>query len=79
MLEDSRPPHITLTHEGSGYVLTCECRWTRFCPTRLDADAQRVVHKHKCRGSKVKPAQTARRAASASWDSREGSTWIDSL
>jgi hypothetical protein len=80
MLEDSQPPHITTTTEGSGYVLTCECLWTRFCPTRLDMRAQRVVHRHKCKGPKVEKAKHAPRAPhAATWDDREGATWIDKL
>lgn len=70
---------ITLTAEGSGYVLTCECRWTRYSATRPDADAQRHDHAKKCKGPKVKPEPKVTRSARASWDDRDGATWIDQL
>jgi hypothetical protein len=71
---------ITLTAEGSGYVLTCVCQWTRFAATRPDADTQRYDHAKKCKGPKVEKAKPAPRAPhSVKWDDREGATWIDQL
>ena len=71
---------ITITAEGSGYVLTCECQWTRFCATRPAMDAQRHEHAKKCKGPKSKPEpKSARPASRMTWGDREGATWIDSL
>ena len=71
---------ITTTAEGGGYVLTCECQWTRFCATWPDADVGRHDHAKKCKGPKVAPApKSARPASRVKWDDREGATWIDSL
>ena len=75
----SMHPPIHVTAEGGGYVLTCECDWTRYEVTRPGADAARRDHAPKCKGPKVKPEPTVRRATSVSWDDREGATWIDSL
>lgn len=78
-MHDAHPPVIILTAEASGYVLTCECQWTRYERTRPAADDARREHARKCKGPKVKPEPKVTRSARASWDDREGATWIDSL
>ena len=73
-------PTITRTSEASGFVLTCECQWTRFYATRAAADVGAAEHPMKCKGPKPKPEpKPARPASRATWDDREGATWIDSL
>lgn len=73
-------PQPSVTAEGGGFVLDCAaCGLARFHATRAHADTDRREHADKCKGPKNKPEQTARRATSASWDDREGATWIDSL
>jgi hypothetical protein len=74
------PDQPSVTAEGGGFVLDCaDCGLTRFYAVRAQADAGRREHIAKCKGPKVKPEATPRRAPAASWDDREGATWIDSL
>jgi hypothetical protein len=40
---------ITLTAEGGGIVVTCECRWLRFYPTSNDAAEGKRLHVKKCK------------------------------
>ena len=73
-------PSITITAEGGGFVLSCECEWTRYCATRAQVETGRVEHAKKCSGPKAAPEPArAKPASRVTWDDREGATWIDSL
>lgn len=72
-------PDLTITNEGGGHVLTCECGWLRYFAKRGEAEAFRVEHAAKCKGKAEKAATPVARRSGATWDNREGATWIDQL
>lgn len=78
-LPEPPSPVINRTREGSGVVLSCECKWLRWFATSTDADAGQHEHSKRCKGAPVKSEKPVKRARSIGWNDREGATWIDSL